>query len=228
MRVSHCFDKDIGMKEKTGILFDLDGTLLNTLDDLADAINYMLHTLGYPQRTLEQVRCAVGNGVENLVRGILPAGSTDAQVKEALSVYRPYYESHSQVKTRPYEGIMEVLAEIQREFPVAIVSNKQDVAVKALCKDYFPGIYALGEISGCPRKPAPDMLNNAMAAIGVERCIYVGDSEVDIITAKNTNVPCVSVLWGFRKEAELLPYGPDCFCRNPSELPDLLRNLCMN
>ena len=207
---------------KTAILFDLDGTLLDTLEDLKDAVNYTLRSKGYPERTLEEVRCFVGNGARNLMELAVPAG---ADVEEALSDFRIYYNAHCQVKTRPYAGIEAVLDILKKEHPVAIVSNKPDSAVKTLCADYFPGTYALGEAADCPRKPAPDMVYKAMKELGVQQCIYVGDSEVDVLTAKNAGVPCISVLWGFRNREELVQAGADCFCEKTEEIPRKIEEL---
>ena len=210
---------------KTGILFDLDGTLLNTLEDLLDATNHALRTHGYPERTLPELRRFVGNGAENQIRLSLPAGSTPEEVQRVLATYKPYYTAHCQIKTRPYDGILEALSKLGEKYPLAIVSNKPDAAVKALCADYFPGIYALGETTGCPRKPAADMVFKAMKAIGAEKCIYVGDSEVDVLTAKNAGVPCVSVLWGFRDREDMEKAGGQIFCEKAEDLETCIQAL---
>ena len=210
---------------KTGILFDLDGTLLNTLEDLLDATNHALRTHGYPERTLPELRRFVGNGAENQIRLSLPAGSTPEEVQRVLATYKPYYTAHCQIKTRPYDGILEALSKLGEKYPLAIVSNKPDAAVKALCADYFPGIYALGETTGCPRKPAADMVFKAMKAIGAEKCIYVGDSEVDVLTAKNAGVPCVSVLWGFRDREDMEKAGGQIFCEKAEDLVTCIQAL---
>ena len=202
---------------KTGILFDLDGTLLNTLEDLVDATNYALAAFGYPPRTLREVRRFIGNGAENQIRLSLPDDNKEA-LQQVLAVYKPYYTDHCQIKTKPYEGVLDALKTLGEKYPVAIVSNKPDAAVKALCADYFPGIYALGEAAGCPRKPAADMVYKAMEAIGVERCVYVGDSEVDVLTAKNAGVLCVCVLWGFRDREDMEAVGAEFFCQTPAEM----------
>ena len=204
---------------KTGILFDLDGTLLDTLEDLYDSVNYTMEALGYPRRTLEEVRRFVGNGARRLIDQAVPES---ADGSEALEVFRPYYDTHCQVKTRPYDGIPEALNVLKEKYPVAIVSNKPDSAVKILCADYFPGIYARGESSDCPRKPAPDMVHKTMAEIGVERCVYVGDSEVDAITAGNAGAPCLSVLWGFRDREEIAANGGKHFCTDPADMPAMI------
>lgn len=210
---------------KTGILFDLDGTLLNTLEDLLDASNYALTLCGYPRRSLSELRMFVGNGARNQIRMSLPASASPEEVSRVLGIYKPYYTAHCQVKTKPYDGVLDALKALRPDFPLAIVSNKPDAAVKALCADFFPGIYAMGETPDCPRKPAPDMLKRAMAAIGAERCIYVGDSEVDILTAQNACVPCLSVLWGFRDREMLERAGARYFCSSPAMLPRMLRDL---
>ena len=207
---------------KTGILFDLDGTLLDTLEDLKDATNAALNHFGCPQRSLEEIRSFVGNGARNQIRLSLPGRADDPDLDAVLSWYKDYYSGHCQNKTAPYGGILEVLEKLRQNHPIAIVSNKPDVAVKTLCGQYFPGIYALGESAACPRKPAPDMVFQAMEAIGVERCIYVGDSEVDIRTADNAGVPCVSVLWGFRDREVLEGEGGRHFCARPEELPAVI------
>ena len=214
---------------KTGILFDLDGTLLSTLEDLADAVNYTLRHFGCPERTLDEVRSFVGNGAKVLVASALPGKETDPPTEEALRVFQGYYPDHSQIKTRPYDGILEALAEIRREYPVAIVSNKPDIATKPMCKAYFGDeIFALGQQDDIPRKPAPDMLAVAMRAIGADTCIYVGDSEVDVLTAKNAGVPCLSVLWGFRDKETLVENGAEHFCEHPKDLLACLKEMIEN
>ena len=207
---------------KIGILWDLDGTLLDTLDDLADSVNYALNCHGYPMRTVDEVRRFVGNGAWHLICRAVPE---EADPTPVYDTYQAYYKAHSQVKTRPYEGILLVLEELKERYPLAIVSNKPDSAVKPLCREYFPGLYALGEASDCPRKPAPDMVFKAMADLGVEKCIYVGDSEVDVLTAKNAGMPCLSVLWGFRDRPEIEKNGGTHFCDCVADLPRMLETM---
>ena len=207
---------------KIGILWDLDGTLLDTLEDLMDGVNYALNQFGLPPRTLEEVRQFVGNGAANLIKRAV-AGRADE--KAVLDVFKVYYNAHCQVKTRPYEGVAEALAQLGEKYPMAIVSNKPDSAVKPLCEQYFPEMYALGERADCPRKPAPDMVYKAMADLGVETCIYVGDSEVDVATAKNAGVKCLSVLWGFRDKEMLEQAGGMYFCDEISRLVEKIEDL---
>ena len=207
---------------KTGILWDLDGTLLDTLEDLADAVNFALQQFGYPERSIEEIRCFVGNGARRLIERAVPTGG-DADA--VFDTFRAYYDTHCRIKTRPYDGIMEALQKLGEKYPMAVVSNKPDSAVKPLCAEYFPGLYARGESTDCPRKPAPDMVFKAMEAIGVESCIYVGDSEVDVLTARNAGVPCLSVLWGFRDRAEIMDAGGSHFCEDTAKLVEKLEEL---
>lgn len=207
---------------KTGILWDLDGTLLDSLEDLKDSVNFALRQFGYPERTAEEVRSFVGNGIGKLIALSVPAG---ADAKAVLDVFMPYYSSHCRIKTKPYEGILAVLEELGKKYPMAVVSNKADGAVKILCAQCFPGLYARGESPDCPRKPAPDMVFKAMEYIGADRCIYVGDSEVDVWTAKNAGVPCLSVLWGFRDRETIEAAGGTHFCETVAQLPEKLEEL---
>jgi len=209
----------------TGILFDLDGTLLDTLDDLTDATNYALEQYGYPPRTRAEIRRFVGNGALNQIRLSLPEGTSGETAETVLKIYKPYYTAHCQVKTAPYPGVMEALAVLKEKYPVAIVSNKPDAAVKALCADFFPGIYALGETPDCPRKPAADMICKAMTAIGADACVYVGDSEVDVITANNAGIPCLSVLWGFRDREDMEAAGAVHFCEKTGDFVKKIEEL---
>lgn len=207
---------------KTAIIFDLDGTLLDTLGDLHSAVNHVLKEFGYPTRTIEEVCRFVGNGAERLMRLAVPEGM---DWEAALAAFQSYYREHCNILTAPYSGILEVLAKLQEQFSLAVVSNKPDRAVKELAAIYFPALYARGESAECPRKPAPDMVWKAMQALEVERCIYVGDSDVDIMTAKRAGVPCISVTWGFRDEAELRAAGAEYICRAPQDLPGTIAEI---
>lgn len=210
---------------KVGILWDLDGTLLDTLEDLMDAVNATMIHYGCPERTLDEVRRFVGNGAAELMRRALPGEKNDPDLMEAFAYFQAYYKDHARIKTRPYDGIMDALKQIGEHYPIAIVSNKPDKAVKVLCDELFPGIYALGEAPGCPRKPAPDMVHKAMKELGVDTCVYVGDSEVDVLTAKNAGVPCLSVLWGFRDRKTLEEAGAKYFCGKTEDVPGLLEKV---
>lgn len=208
-----------------GVIFDLDGTLLDTLEDLKDAVNYALSQFGCPSRTAREVCSFVGNGAANLIRRSLPGNADDPDPQQVLEVYQTYYNAHCQVKTAPYPGVLEALETLKQKYPVAIVSNKPDEAVKPLCKLHFGDIYARGESTDCPRKPAPDMVLQTMEALGMDSCIYVGDSEVDVRTAKNAAVPCLSVTWGFRTEQQLEEVGAEYFCNEASRLPQIIEEI---
>lgn len=207
---------------KTAIIFDLDGTLLDTLGDLHAAVNHVLRQFGYPERTIEEVCRFVGNGAARLIHLAVPEGVDEAPV---FAAFQQYYAAHCDILTKPYAGIPEALAFLGQRYPLAVVSNKPDGAVKELAAIYFPTLFARGEDRDCPRKPAPDMVYKAMAALGVERCIYVGDSDVDILTAKNAGMPCLSVTWGFRGVDELRAAGAEYFCHTPAVLPDAIAEI---
>ena len=210
---------------KMAVIFDLDGTLLDTLEDLKDATNHVLRQYGCADRSLQEIRSFVGTGAANLIRYALPGSPNDPPLEQVLEDYKVYYAAHSQVKTGPYPGILQALAQIREKYPVAVVSNKPDVATKSLCRQYFGDVFALGERSDCPRKPAPDMVNAAMDALGVDSCIYVGDSEVDVATARNAGVKCLSVLWGFRDRDCLKAAGAEHFCNDASQLLSMLESM---
>lgn len=205
-----------------GVIFDLDGTLLDSLEDLTDAVNEALQTNGYPPRTLEEMRYFVGNGAANMLSKAAPAG---VDLQPIMDVFVSWYGEHCQDKTRPYDGIQSALEELKKDYPIAVVSNKPDYAVKLICQKVFPGVYGVGEIPGIPRKPAPDMLLSTMKQIGVNKCIYIGDSDVDIATARNANVPCISVLWGFRTKEDLQKAGASIYCSHPGELKGIIKQI---
>lgn len=208
---------------KTAVIFDLDGTLLDTLDDLRDALNHTLTAFGYPLRTLEEVRRFVGNGIPDLIER---ATSPDAPIQKMLDVFLPYYQLHNMDKTRPYAGIGETLDRLKkRGRSMAVVSNKVHAATQALCGRFFPQVDAVvGSQPGLPNKPAPDMVWAAMERLGVgpEETVYVGDSEVDLATARNAGLDCVCVTWGFRDREELERRGGTVFAASPEELAAVL------
>jgi phosphoglycolate phosphatase len=207
-------------------IFDLDGTLLDTLGDLHSSVNFALRKFRFPERTIDEVRSFIGNGVVKLMERSTPENTDEETQQRCLDAFRKYYLQHMSDTTAPYVGVTELIKELRAQgIKIAVVSNKPDSAVKALCAEYFPGVYALGESVDCPRKPAPDMVRKAMAAIGVEHCVYVGDSEVDVATAKNADVPCLSVLWGFRDKEELERSGAVQFCTHPSQIFDAIEKL---
>lgn len=205
-------------------IFDLDGTLLNTLDDLAASVNYALRTHGMPERTLDEVRSFVGNGVRLLMERAIPEGSANPRFEETFATFRAYYMEHSLDTTRPYDGIPEMIHTLkQRGCRLAVVSNKFYAATQELIRHFFPEItVAIGEheAEGIRKKPAPDTVFEALRQLGVskEKAVYVGDSDVDLQTARNSGLPCISVLWGFRNRDFLLAHGATTFISHPEKL----------
>ena len=205
------------------ILFDMDGTVLDTLEDLWASTNAVLRALGRPERTLAEIRSFVGNGAANQIRCAMPAGSSDEAVADALARYRVYYAAHCREHTRPYPGVvpmLETLAAAGRR--LAVVSNKPDGAVHALSEEHFGGLLpvAIGETPERRRKPAPDAVEAALAALGVDKAgaVYVGDSEVDVATARNAGLPLIAVSWGFRSREQLIAAGAETIVDTPQQL----------
>lgn len=210
---------------KKTVIFDLDGTLLNTLDDLADSTNYALSKFGYPTRTIEEVRQFVGNGVAKLIERAIPDGKNNPNFEKCLSIFKENYAQNMYNKTAPYNGIIEMLSNLKSKgIKIAVVSNKFDLAVKELCKKYFEGFidFAAGEneAQGIKKKPAPDTVISVLNEFNFapEDAVYVGDSDVDIMTAKNSKMPCISVTWGFRDKKFLLENGATILINAPSEI----------
>lgn len=205
------------------VIFDLDGTLLDTLTDLMNAVNHALTVYGFPARTREEVRSFVGNGLAKLVSRALPNGSSTPLYADVLAETKRYYAEHCRDNTAPYAGIPEMLRELhQKGFLLGVVSNKPDAQVKALCQSDFGDLisFAAGASDGVRMKPAPDTLLACMEALHCKpaETVYVGDSDVDIQTAANAGVPCISVLWGFRDRAFLTASGAGIFAQSPCEI----------
>ena len=206
-------------------IFDLDGTLLDTLGDLAAATNYALRQHGMPEHSIDDVRRFVGNGVRKLMERAIPDGAHNPDFEATFATFRQYYMQHSLDTTQPYEGISETLAALKAKgCRLAVVSNKMMAATQELCQHFFPDTIevAIGEneAAGIRKKPAPDTVFAALDALGVGKgnAVYVGDSDVDIQTAANAGLPCISVLWGFRDKAFLTENGAKTFISTPSEL----------
>ena len=194
----------------TTYLFDMDGTVLDTAQDLCDAVNHTLEKYGQPLCSFEAVVAATGNGAKELIAGCLEQGSDTPRFSEILEEYKAYYEAHSCIKTGPYAGIPALLEQLREQGAnIAIVSNKPHGAVVDLAEKFFPGIPAFGERSGIARKPAPDMVYAALEELGAEKegAVYIGDSEVDVTTAKNADMPLIAVSWGFRSRELLASLG---------------------
>ena len=215
------------MKKYDTVIFDLDGTLLNTLEDLADAVNFVMRANGYPERTIEEVRCFVGNGIRRLMELAVPEGVSGETFENVFEQFKGYYTDHCQIKTRAYDGIMELLEKLHKEgYAMAIVSNKNHAAVCELNEIYFKKYIevAIGQKDGIRKKPAPDTVLQALKELGKEKesAVYVGDSEVDFLTAQNTGMDCVLVTWGFRTTEELGVYEPTAFIEKPEQLLNVL------
>ena len=209
------------------VIFDLDGTLLNTLEDLADSTNFALESFGYPTRTYEEVRIFVGNGIKELMKKAVPTGTDEQTTLKCLQAFKDHYKTNMQHKTAPYDGIIDLLKELNsRNIKLGIVSNKYDFGVKNLNKYYFKDLIpvAIGEREGIRRKPAPDTVLAAMEELNStkEKCLYVGDSPSDMITAQNANMKGVGVTWGFRDEDLLRESGADFIIKSPKELLEIL------
>ena len=205
------------------VVFDLDGTLLDTLEDLAAAANWALRQQAMPERTLDEVRQFVGNGVRRLMARAVPDGEQNPLFEQVFADFKRYYVVHCQDKTRLYNGVPEMLAALKaRGLKLAIVSNKLQAGVDELYDQYFRDTVtvAVGERPGVQRKPAPDMVFTALKALDVQpsEAIYVGDSDVDLQTAKNSGLPCISVLWGFRDRTFLEAHGATVFAETPEEV----------
>lgn len=211
-------------------VFDLDGTLLDTLEDLTDSVNAALEKYHYPQKTIEQVRTYVGNGIRNLIMRCLPQGEENPDYERVFQTFRSHYKDNCQNKTKPYPGIEELLRSLKNEgIKLAIVSNKADFAVKELNQFYFKelGMAAIGEREGIARKPEPDSVYQALKEIGASKdtAVYVGDSEVDILTAANADMPCISVLWGFRSKETLERHHAAYFAETTNDVYCLIHEI---
>ena len=204
-------------------IFDLDGTLLDTLHDLAASVNYALRQYGMPEHSIDDIRRFVGNGVRLLVERAVPRGAENPQFEDVFASFRRHYMEHSLDTTRPYDGITEVIHTLkERGCRLAVVSNKMMAATQELVAHFFPEIeVAIGEheAAGIRKKPAPDTVFEALRQLeGVTSAVYVGDSDVDLATARNSGLPCISVLWGFRTKPFLLEHGATTFIEHPNEL----------
>lgn len=193
-------------------IFDLDGTILYTLVDLKNSINFTLKKFGFPERTLDEVRRFVGNGIKNLIIRAAPKGTDEKTIDEMFEVFNEHYAVHCNDNTKSYDGIDELLKKLkEQKVKTAVVSNKADYAVQTLVKKYFDGLfdYAVGEKQGVRKKPCPDSVNEVLRVLDTpkEAAVYIGDSEVDVATAKNAQMDCIAVDWGFRDREVLINSG---------------------
>lgn len=205
------------------VIFDLDGTLTDTLADLTNSVNYALSQFGFPERSEEEVRSFVGNGVRRLINLSVPYGTSEKICEESLNVFKTHYEKNSCVNTKPYDGINEVLEILKNKgIKTAVVTNKVHWAAEEIVRHFFDGFIDLtvGQIDGVAQKPEPDGIFFALEKLGIakENAVYVGDSEVDCITAHNAGVPCIGVTWGFREREILEKNGADFIVSEPKEI----------
>ncbi len=214
------------------LIFDLDGTLLNTLEDLTDSTNYALKEFNFPTRTIEEVRNFVGNGVAKLIERAIPNGRENANFEKCLEVFKQNYAENMNNKTAPYAGIINLLQTLKsKNYKIAVVSNKFDIAVKGLCARYFADLVdiAIGENekAGIKKKPAPDTVNQVLKEFNISNteAIYIGDSEVDIMTAKNSKMDCISVTWGFKDREFLIENDAKMIVDSPDEIINILDSL---
>jgi phosphoglycolate phosphatase len=211
------------------VIFDLDGTLLDTLGDLSASVNYALKQYNMPPKTEEQVKSYVGNGIRKLMIRSVPEGENNPQFQEAFEAFKEYYNEHCNDRTKAYDGIPELIESLKSKgYNLAIVSNKVDSAVKSLQKRYFSDIdVAIGDREGMKIKPAPDSVNLALIELGKakDNAVYVGDSDVDIETANNSGLLCISVLWGFRDKEFLLSHGAGLIAEHPMDILGLLEKM---
>jgi phosphoglycolate phosphatase len=210
------------------ILFDLDGTLLDTLDDLTLSVNFALRQADLPERSKQEVRSFIGNGIRLLIQRAI-GRNVDEKFEQVFKDFKEYYAKHCADNTKPYDGVMELLKTLkQKGKRLAVLSNKADFATKALCKQYFNGLIELAvgerESEGIAKKPAPDSVLCVMQEFGANRqnTVYIGDSEVDIQTAQNAEIHCISVTWGFKDKAFLVQQGGTVFADTPKQLLTLL------
>ncbi len=215
------------MKQYALIIFDLDGTILDTLEDLMISLNVALQKNKFPERSLEEVRSFVGNGIGMLIRRAVPANANDEMICQVHADFTDHYKIHSADHTRPYDGIPALMKELhEKGRQTAVVSNKADYAVQDLCALYFPGLIdiAVGEKEGVRRKPEPDSVNEVIRLSGIpkESVVYIGDSEVDIETAENAGIDAIIVEWGFRDRDFLIKKGAGLLVKSPAELADHL------
>ncbi|MBQ6431814.1 MAG: HAD family hydrolase [Oscillospiraceae bacterium] len=215
---------------KKTLIFDLDGTVLNTLQDLRNSVNFALNSNGFAEKSLEEIRKSVGNGLKMLIRRVLPPDAEETTVDAVLTAMKAHYCLHCHDETKPYPGIPELLSRLHAEgYRIALVSNKADEMTKELHRVFFAETIdvAIGETKQIRRKPAPDMVFEAIRQLGTDRndAICIGDSEVDIETAKNAGLPCLSVGWGFRSEEDLCAAGAKAVCRTPEELYEAIKGV---
>ena len=214
------------MKYKAAI-FDMDGTILDTLEDLCHTLDYTLEQFGFPKRTVPEMRSYLGNGMRKFIELGAPQGTPEELREKMFAVFAEYYKTHCAIATKPYDGLLPMLAKLKEQgMLIAVVSNKADFGVQLLCEEYFPGVfhYAVGEKAGISKKPAPDMVEAVLKEFKLrpEEAVYIGDSEVDLETARNAHMDDILVTWGFRDREFLEKLQPGCVVESMQELENEL------
>lgn len=209
------------------VIFDMDGTILNTLEDLTDSVNYALSNSGYPKRTITEIKSFVGNGIRKLIDRAVPDGTAPEDADRVYNTFTGYYKIHCADKTKPYEGIPKLLESLRNSgCKTAVVSNKADYAVQELCRQYFDNMFdtAIGDRKGIQKKPAPDSVYEVLLRLDVkkEKAVYIGDSDVDIETALNAGMDCIIADWGFREREFLISKGAQTIVSSPEEILKLI------
>lgn len=209
--------------ECKAVIFDLDGTLTDTLADLKNSVNYALSELGFPARSVDEIRSFVGNGVRRLIYLSVPENTPDEVSEKCLGIFKEYYKNHSFVLTKPYDGIVEMLSELKsRGIKTAVVTNKMHSAAADIVEHFFGNLveFTVGQVDGMAQKPQPDGIYRVLKKLGVSKdnAVYVGDSEVDCVTAHNAGIPCIGVTWGFRDGEVLKAHGANFIVNNPQEI----------
>ena len=209
------------------LIFDMDGTILDTLEDLKNSMNHTLRLHNMPERTLDEIRKFVGNGIRRLIEQAVTSGTSEDKITEIHMDFMKHYEVHCADFTKPYDGIIDLINELRsRGYKTAVVSNKANAAVLDLCDQYFPGLFdlAIGETPDVARKPAPDMVNLALDhfKISREKAVYIGDSDVDAATARNSNLDLIAVDWGFRSRECLIEQGAKTIVSKPEEILEMV------
>ncbi|MCR4762046.1 MAG: HAD family hydrolase [Lachnospiraceae bacterium] len=209
------------------VVFDMDGTILDTLEDIRSSVNHALREHGLPERSSAEVRSFLGSGMVYLIHKAVPEGTDPETEASVLSSHKAYYSLHCAEQTRPYPGIRELLASLRDAgILTAVVSNKSDENVQALVRDYFDGLFtiAVGARDGVPRKPSPELVEIALSELGVskEDAVYIGDSDIDVATARNAGLSMITVLWGFRDKPQLIEAGADRFAESTEDVKRLL------
>lgn len=205
------------------LIFDMDGTILDTIEDITNAVNYILVKYGMPKRSVDEVKFFVGNGLYKTLERSAPSGTSEELLKSIYEEMVSYYKEHSNINTKPYDGIIDAIKTLKAlGYKTAVVSNKRHEAVVELCHEFYEGLFdeALGDTENIAKKPAPDMVNIVLDKLGANKneAVFIGDSDVDIMTAKNSGLVGIFVSWGFRTKEFLIEHGAECIVDTPKEL----------